>query len=79
VTLSTGNWLILARTNSKLKTIGEELKAKNLYYETKKGKSYDARLYKSILSWTRWSKGESITSIECKDIFDYLEFRINYY
>jgi superfamily I DNA/RNA helicase len=73
VNLSIGKWLILARTNSRIQKIGEELKAKNLYYETKKGKSYDTRLYKSILSWTRWNKGESITLMECKDIFDYLE------
>ena len=77
VNLSSGQWLILARTNSKIKKIGEELKVKNLYYETKKGKSYDARLYKSVLNWTRWNKGESITLMECKDVFDYLEFEFN--
>ena len=57
--------------------MGEELKIKNLYYETKKGKSYDARLYKSVLNWTRWNKGESITLMECKDVFDYLEFEFD--
>ena len=77
VNLSSGEWLILARTNSRIRKIGEELKAKSLYYETKKGKSYDARLYKSILSWTRWNKGELITLMECKDIFDYLDFEFN--
>ena len=73
VNLFADNWLILARTNSKILKIEKELKDKNLYYETKKGKSYDVRLYKSILSWTRWSKGEVITLPECKDIFDYLD------
>jgi len=77
VDLSSGKWLILARTNSKIKKMGEELKIKNLYYETKKGKSYDARLYKSVLNWTRWNKGESITLMECKDVFDYLEFEFD--
>ena len=74
VNLSVDKWLILARTNSRILKIAEELRNKNLYYETKKGKSYDVRLYKSILNWTRWNKEESIALPECKDIFDYLDF-----
>ena len=77
VNLFKDNWLILARTNSKILKIEKELRDKNLYYETKNGKSHDVRLYKSILNWTRWNKGESITLPECKDIFDYLDFDFN--
>ena len=70
-------WLILVRTNTILERIEGQLKAKNLYYFTKKGKSYNTRLFRNILNWTRWTKGELLNTTECKDMFEYLDFKFN--
>ena len=43
-----------------------------MYYKTKYGKSYDAKLYKCILKWGELTKGNTITISDCKDVFDYL-------
>ena len=68
-----GNWLILARTASRLKDIMKQLEERGVYYETKKGKSYTVKLYKAIVNYTRWTKGESITENEMKDIQEYTD------
>jgi superfamily I DNA/RNA helicase len=77
VNLLKDKWLILVRTNTILERIEEQLRAKNLYYLTKKGKSYNGRLFRNILNWTRWTKGENLNVTECQDIFEYLDFKFD--
>ena len=77
VDLLKDKWLILVRTNTILERIEEQLRAKNLYYLTKKGKSYNGRLFRNILNWTRWTKGENLNITECQDIFEYLDFNFD--
>ncbi len=50
--LHEGDWLILARTNDKLKKLAPDLKDMGLYFEIKGRKSYRTRLYKSIQDYT---------------------------
>jgi hypothetical protein len=71
--LHSGDWLILARTNNKLKNLVPELRERGLYFEIKNRKSYRARLYKSIQDYTRWTKGDHLSLSECKDLFEFLE------
>jgi len=77
VDLLKDKWLILVRTNTILERIEEQLRAKNLYYLTKKNKSYNGRLFRNILNWTRWTKGENLNVTECQDIFEYLDFKFD--
>ena len=73
VDLTKGRWLILARRKDTLMSLMKELVKRNLYFETKKGKSFKVRLYKAAVSYTRWTMGESLETHEVKDIQDFIE------
>jgi len=73
VPLHLGDWLILARTNYKLKKLAPILKEMGIYFEIKNRKSYRTRLYKSIKDYTRWTNGDKLSISECKDLFEFLE------
>ena len=76
--LQQGQWLILARTTYRVGEICKKLKESNLYYNHYRfGKSFDTKLFRTILNWTRLTKGESINRADCKDIFDYLNVEFN--
>ena len=49
----------------------KELVKRNLYFETKKGKSFKVRLYKAAVNYTRWTMGENLETHEIKDIQDF--------
>ena len=71
VPLQEGNWLVIARTNRKLLDTIPALKSMGIYYEYKQRKSFSKKLYKAITNWTRWTKGETLTPPEVRDIFEY--------
>ena len=75
--MSKNKWLILGRSKNKLDEKADRLKKKNLYFETKFGKSYSQKLYRSIVNWTRWTKNEGLTLPETKDVFEYLDKDFN--
>ena len=53
------NWLILTRTIDKSIKIAKELKQKGLYFENKYIKSYNTKLYKAAIYYSRWSEGNN--------------------
>jgi len=71
VDLSNEKWLILTRTQSKLKKIADELEKRNLYFESKRGKSYKSRIYKAAVNYTNWCKGAALDDKYIKDIKEY--------
>jgi len=73
IPLDSGDWLILARTNYRLKNLVPQLKERGLYFEIKNRKSYRTRLYRSIQDYTRWTNGAKLSLSECKDLFEFLE------
>ena len=73
VDLTKGRWLILARRKDTLMSLMKELVKRNLYFETKKGKSFKVRLYKAAVSYTRWTMGEVLETHEIKDIQDFIQ------
>ena len=73
VPLNSGDWLILGRTNYRLKNLVPQLKERGLYFEIKNRKSYRTRLYRSIQDYTRWTNGDKLSLSECKDLFEFLE------
>ena len=73
VDLTKGRWLILARRKDTLMSLMKELVKRNLYFETKKGKSFKVRLYKAAVSYTRWTMGEILETHEIKDIQDFIQ------
>ena len=71
VNLKEGNWLILSRTKSNLLTIMEELRRKNLYYQSNKGKSFIVGIYNAAVAYTKWKTEEALEPSEINDIKDY--------
>ena len=69
--LSEGDWLILARTNDRLDKIKPILKDMGIYFQIKGRKSFKATLFRSILNYIRWQKGELLSLSEVKDILEY--------
>tara|TARA_Y100001963_G_scaffold7091_1_gene9163 strand:- start:3427 stop:4854 length:1428 start_codon:yes stop_codon:yes gene_type:complete len=75
VNLNKDKWLILTRTKSNLLEIMKELKKRNLYFETNKGKSFKVRLYKAAVNYTRWCMDEALEQSAIKDIQDFIPGR----
>ena len=61
--MSKGTWLILARTNELIRGLIPILKKKGVYFESKNGRSISESLYKDILNWEKWRKGEKLNTI----------------
>ena len=72
-----GEWLVLTRTTHRAMELSKQLKQSNLYFKNKYGKSYDSKLYKSVLNWTELSKGNPIPLAEAKDIMEYLNITLD--
>ena len=73
VDLTKGRWLILSRTISRQLKIEKELKKKNLYYQTNKGKSFKVSLYNSAMLYDAWCKNKKrLEEKEEKQIQEYL-------
>jgi DNA helicase-2/ATP-dependent DNA helicase PcrA len=71
--LHDGDWLILARTNDKLRKLKPTLRDMAIYFELKGRKSYKTRLYTAIKNYTRWTNGDTLSLSEIKDLFEFLE------
>ena len=71
VDLLNGKWLILSRTISRLMKVDKELRKKNLFFETNKGKSFKVSLYKAAMNYDLWVKGKILEDKVIKDIQEY--------
>ena len=71
VPIDEGNWLVLARYNDKLNRLKPFLKERGIYFEYKDRKSYKVTLFRTILNYIRWQKGNDLSLPEVKDIFEY--------
>ena len=72
VDLSKDNWLILTRTITKSIQIAKQLKLKGLNFENKYVRSYNKKLYKAAVNYSKWCNGEKLESIHIEDIQDYM-------
>ena len=71
VDLTKDKWLILSRTISRQLKIDVELKKKNLFFETNKGKSFKVGLYKASVNYDLWCRGKILEDRIIKDIKEY--------
>lgn len=71
VNLTQGNWLIQTRTVSRLNKMIKELRKRNLYYETNKGKSFKVRIYNASVNYNSWCRGTELEEKEIKDIVEF--------
>ena len=72
VDLTTGRWVILTRTISRLVSMKKELRERNLYYQTKKEKSFKVRVYNAHINYNSWCRGKILDEKEWKDIEEYI-------
>ena len=72
IDMSTGDWLILARTNSLLKKIPAYLKRKGYFFNTNQGNSMGKTLYEDILNWKKIQKGETLPEIQHQRIMEHI-------
>ena len=84
VDLTKGKWLILTRTKNQLLELMKQVKKKNLYYQSNKGRSYKVRLYKAAKLYTEWTKGKILDEKEekeCKDFMgnEHFNRKLNWY
>ena len=84
VNLSKGKWLILTRTKNQLLELMKQVRKKNLYYQSNKGRSYKVRLYKAAKLYTEWTKGKILDEKEekeCKDFMgnEHFNRKLNWY
>ena len=68
--LHQGQWLILARYNDRLTKLMPDLKDRGVYFQYKNRKSYKVSLFRTILNYIRWQKGELLSLSEVKDILE---------
>jgi ATP-dependent exoDNAse (exonuclease V) beta subunit len=71
VDLTQGKWLIQTRTISRLNKMKKELRKRNLYYETNKGKSFKVRIYNASVNYNSWCRGIPLEEKEIKDIVEF--------
>ena len=71
VDLNKGKWLILSRTISRQVKIAEELKRKDLFYETNKGKSFAVTMYPAAMQYESWTRHQELEDRIIKDIKEY--------
>ena len=62
----------------------KQVRKKNLYYQSNKGKSYKVRLYKAAKLYTDWTKGKILDEKEekeCKDFMgnEHFNRKLNWY
>ena len=72
VDLTKGKWLILTRTRSNLLDIMKELKNKNVYYQSNKGKSFNVGIYNGAMAYQKWIREGEIEEKEINDVREYI-------
>ena len=72
VDLTKERWVILTRTISRLVSMKKELRERNLYYQTKKEKSFRVRVYNAHVNYNSWCRGKILDEKEWKDIEEYI-------
>jgi len=77
IDLTEGKWLILTRTISRLIRMTKELRKRNLYYYTNKGKSFVVRIYNASVNYNSWCRGIELDEKEIKDIEEYTGVKQN--
>tara|TARA_Y100000004_G_scaffold1825_1_gene2308 strand:- start:3300 stop:4736 length:1437 start_codon:yes stop_codon:yes gene_type:complete len=83
IDMSSGDWLILARTKSLLKNIPTFLKKKGLFFSTAQGNSIGKSLYEDIKNWYKIQKKISIPEVQLQRIKermgDTMNISLNWY
>ena len=72
VDMSSGEWLVLARTKYMLKEIEDVLHRKGLYYETRHKRSYEKDIQEAATNWEHLRQGQLLTYKQVEKIYGYM-------
>ena len=72
IDLTEGKYLILTRTIHRLVDMLKELRKRNLYFQTSKGKSFSVTLYNASVNYNSWCRGIELDEKEVKDIIGFI-------
>ena len=72
VNMSSGEWLILARTKHMLKEIEDVLHRKGLYYETRHKRSYEKDIQGAATDWEHLRQGQLLSYKQIEKIYSYM-------
>ena len=72
VDMSSGEWLVLARTKYMLKEIEDTLYRKGLYYKTKHKRSYEKDIQEAATDWEHLRQGQPLTYNQVEKIYGYM-------
>ena len=77
IDMSKGDWLILTRTKSLLKTVITILKKKGFFFNTAQGNSIGKSLYEDIQNWSKLQKKIELPEIQVQRIRERIEGSMN--
>ena len=72
VDMSSGEWLVLARTKHMLKEIEDVLYRKGLYYETRHKRSYEKNIQEAATDWEHLRQGQLLNYKQIEKIYGYM-------
>jgi len=72
VDMSSGEWLVLARTKYMLKEIEDVLHRKGLYYETRHKRSYEKDIQEAATDWEHLRQGQLLNYKQIEKIYGYM-------
>ena len=72
VDMSSGEWLVLARTKHMLKEVEDTLYRKGLYYETRHKRSYEKDIQEAATDWEHLRQGQLLNYKQIEKIYGYM-------
>ena len=72
VDMSSGEWLVLARTKHMLREIEDVLHRKGLYYETRHKRSHEKDIQEAATDWEHLRQGQLLTYKQIEKIYGYM-------
>jgi DNA helicase-2/ATP-dependent DNA helicase PcrA len=72
VNMSSGEWLVLARTKYMLKEVEDVLHRKGLYYETRNKRSYEKDIQEAATDWEHLRQGQLLSYKQIEKIYGYM-------
>jgi superfamily I DNA/RNA helicase len=72
VDMSSGDWLVLARTKYMLKEIEDILYRKGLYYENRYKRNYEKDMQEAVTDWEHLRQGQLLSYKQIEKIYSYM-------
>jgi DNA helicase-2/ATP-dependent DNA helicase PcrA len=72
VDMSSGDWLVLARTKHMLREIEDVLHRKGLYYETRHKRSYEKDIQEAATDWEHLRQGQLLSYKQIEKIYGHM-------